>query len=46
MTIATGSNPVTALKGIETDRRRGRGLADAGSNPVTALKGIETPNSA
>ena len=36
------SNPVTALKGIETVRSMSRLREIRGSNPVTALKGIET----
>ena len=36
------SNPVTALKGIETCRVAGNATMECRSNPVTALKGIET----
>ena len=37
-----GSNPVTALKGIETKAHEQAHHKEIGSNPVTALKGIET----
>ena len=37
-----GSNPVTALKGIETWRVALISALAERSNPVTALKGIET----
>ena len=44
MTLRKGSNPVTALKGIETNiNLQSFKLAVYCSNPVTALKGIETP---
>ena len=42
MNPRSGSNPVTALKGIETSRRGTAAPACRRSNPVTALKGIET----
>ena len=40
--VGDGSNPVTALKGIETAILPKSIAVVPGSNPVTALKGIET----